>query len=105
MPKGAPPPADAPQPQMMQMPHPSQNPNFASIWTVDGSQEADFSKWYVIYPNYINADKSLHLGRRIPIEKACKCRASASFRHRVVIVSYIQAAIQYARRSPMCAGT
>ena len=70
MPKGAPP-AEAPQPQQMQMPHPSQ----PWIWTADGSQDADFSRWITIYPNYINADKSLHLGRRIPIEKACKCRA------------------------------
>jgi hypothetical protein len=70
MPKGAPP--EGPPPQMMQMPSPQQAPGFASIWTKDGERQPDYSKWYIIYPNYVNSLKTLHLGRRIPIEKGCK---------------------------------
>jgi hypothetical protein len=70
MPKGAPP--EGPPQQMMQMPSPQQSPGFASIWTQDGEQQPDISKWFIIYPNYCNARKTLHLGRRIPIDKCCK---------------------------------
>lgn len=32
----------------------------------------DHSKWHIIYPNYINSEKTIKMGRKIPANKAVK---------------------------------